>query len=378
MKPENGKIHKLLIPVLYLAFLVPVYAVLYFVIFQLKIFRGDISIILALVILAAVMFGLANILLKRIEKITKPSFLDHFRQSALYYLFIIIILLLLIYLSCIPATAENYYVGGEPMDCLPVAEHLIAFLNISLIIAILAILINIFYLIILRIKSMNQKIQREWLFLVIKIVGICLAVALVLYLGLGWYIDRQASTTVEHEQTTDQAVACGELDDSWALFQSDQTSLSFCYEKSWGKPSVKETSISPEARVGTIYHISFSASDNNQPLISYSTPNYQRTGDSDVPRLIDWSQLDFSKSTTELAQLLPDSENSKAEKIIVNGKQVLKVYRDFLAMETEERITQFAYFMPDVIINGETYNLHITCSPSQEKQVDTLLQDLTF
>ncbi len=45
---------------------------------------------------------------------------------------------------------------------------------------------------------------------------------------------------------------CSSLDDSWAIFQSTESSLSFCYKAAWGAPIIKETSSSPKIRSGTL------------------------------------------------------------------------------------------------------------------------------
>ncbi|HBD05199.1 TPA: hypothetical protein DCZ32_01950, partial [Candidatus Uhrbacteria bacterium] len=147
---------------------------------------------------------------------------------------------------------------------------------------------------------------------------------------------------------------------------------------------LKETGISPEAMVGTIYYISFSdapaqplVNNNPYPLISYSTLDFQTLGDSDVGPGMDWKALDFSKSETELALLFPN-ENATAQKLTVNGKQILKVNRDLIEPLSGERITPLDYFMPDVVINGATYNLHIIGSPEQEADLDKLLESMVF
>ena len=182
---------------------------------------------------------------------------------------------------------------------------------------------------------------------------------------------------VNQEQEARSLADCSKLGSSWTPFSNNGTSLSFCYKNSWGATELKETGTSPEARVGTVYYISFSKSVNNYPLISYSTLNFQRLGDSDVPPVINWKTLDFSKSETELARLFTD-ENATAQKLTINSKQVLRVKRNFIEPLSQERITPLDYFMPNVVINGATYNLHIIGSPEQETDLDKLLESMVF
>ena len=189
---------------------------------------------------------------------------------------------------------------------------------------------------------------------------------------------------VNQEQEARSLADCNKLGSSWTQFSNSRTSLLFCYKNSWGGTELKETGISPGARVGTMYYISFSdapaqpsVNNNPYPLISYSTLDFQTLGDSDVGPGMDWSALDFSKSETELARLFPD-ENATARKLIVNGKQILKVNRDFIEPLSQERITPLDYFMPNTIINGTSYNLHIIGSPEQEADLDKLLESMVF
>ena len=182
----------------------------------------------------------------------------------------------------------------------------------------------------------------------------------------------------DEEQKVSSLADCSNLSSSWALFSGNETSLSFCYQSAWGDLTVKETGSSQEARTGTVYYLVFPNSVNNYPLISYSTLDYKRLGDSDVPPGLDWKGLDFDKSNSELALLFPDFENAIVQKFTVNGRQVLKVHRNFIEPLSQERITPVDYFMPDVTINGENYNLHIIFSPEQESDIDTLLETMSF
>lgn len=197
--------------------------------------------------------------------------------------------------------------------------------------------------------------------------------------GGGVYLWRNKVT--EPASETRSLADCSKLGTAWDLFSDNKTTLSFCYKNLWGIIGLKETEISPEARIGTSYYVSFAPKSGIylppfSPLISYETLDYRKTGDSDVPPEIAWKMLDFSKSETELALLVHPDEYATAQKLLVNGKQVLKLHRNRNTVSGP--FTSVSYFMPNVVINGTTYNLKITCAPEQEADVDKLLESMTF
>jgi hypothetical protein len=216
--------------------------------------------------------------------------------------------------------------------------------------------------------------QTKWLIIFVTVVIVAIIV------GGGVYLwqnkEAQPAQTVNQEQKALSLADCSKIGSSWALFSNNGTSLSFCYKTSWGSTELKETGISPAARKGTVYYVSFSKSINNYPLISYSTLDFQKTGDNDVPAIIDWKALDFNKSETELARLF--SENATAQKITVNDKQVLKAHSNFIEPLSQERVKSVDYFVPNIVINGTTYNLHILGSSEQEADLDKLLESMVF
>lgn len=220
--------------------------------------------------------------------------------------------------------------------------------------------------------------QKQWSTIVVTAVITAVIVGGGVYLWQNKETQPAPTQQVSQEQEARSLADCSKLGSSWTLFSSSGTSLSFCYKTSWGGTKLKETEMSPEARIGTIYYISFSKSVNNYPLISYSTPDFQKLGDSDVPEIIDWKALDFNKSETELARLLPSDENAAAQKVIINGKQVLKAHSDFISPLSQTRIQSVRYFLPDVTINGENYNLSVLGSPEQEVDLDKLLESMAF
>ena len=197
-------------------------------------------------------------------------------------------------------------------------------------------------------------------------------IAAVLFSG-GIYTWQNKNSVPEVTNVAD----CRKIGDSWDLFSSKETSLNFCYPNSWGQAEFKETSISPQLRNGTQYHISFSESINNQPLISFSTLDFQRLGPSDALPPVNWSAIDFNKTASDLDQIFPN-ENSKTKKLIINGKQVLKVYRDFMDPLSQIRLENMNYFIPQVEISTIMYNLHILGSMEQESDLDKLLNTISY
>ncbi len=220
--------------------------------------------------------------------------------------------------------------------------------------------------------------QSKWSTIIVTAVITAIIVGGGVYLWQNKQAQPAPTQQVDQGQEARLFADCSKLDSSWKLFSNSGTSLSFCYKTTWGSTTLKETSRSPEARVGTIYHISFSKSVGNYPLISYSTLDFKRLGASDVPEVMDWKSLDFSKNEIELARLLPADQNATAQKLTVNGKQVLKTHSDFIEPLAQERVKSVDYFMPNVIISGATYNLHILGSPEQEADLDKLLESMTF
>ncbi len=187
---------------------------------------------------------------------------------------------------------------------------------------------------------------------------------------------------VEEEKESQPLDKCGKIDSSLALFSDSTTSLSFCYKASWGTPEVKESTTSPESKIGTVYYISFTKIVNknrvyDSPLINYSTLDFELTGDRDGSPFMGWSEIDFDDNEAELVKLFPN-QNAVVQKLIVNNRQALKVKSDFIHPLSEERITPLDYFMPNVVINGTAYNLHIIGSSEQETDLDKLLESMTF
>lgn len=126
---------KIISPILYAAFLVPVLIGTIFIVASLESTIGLSSIILvgapeaflSIVVIGSLIFWLANKLMTGLEKPLKPNSLDHFRQSGLYYLASLYALTSLV--------RHGYYGGlGE------------AYMLIALVISVWAIIINAVFL----------------------------------------------------------------------------------------------------------------------------------------------------------------------------------------------------------------------------------------
>ncbi len=180
------------------------------------------------------------------------------------------------------------------------------------------------------------------------------------------------STDEDSELTT---YRCFHLGESWVVFSDARTTLSFCYSTAWGYPSFKKGGVGPEGQRGDLYRIRFSGVANyGAPGITYYTQDYKKLGDSDVPPPIkDWDLLDFSKDELELARLFLESDNPVVQKVKINGKDVLKVYRNYFNEFMQARVSTVSYYVPDVSINGQLHNLTIGGSPSQQAEMDVVL-----
>ncbi len=197
--------------------------------------------------------------------------------------------------------------------------------------------------------------------------------------------DTATKVDTQSEEEPKTLDTCGKIDSSLALYSNSTTSLSFCYKTSWGVPTVKETEISPESKIGTKYYISFIKLVNGKlvydsPSISYSTLDFQLTGDRDGSPLMmgKWDTLNFSASETELAKLFVN-QNAVVQKLTTsNSVQAFKVKLDYIEPLSEERITPVHYLIPNIIINETKYNLHIVGSLEQEADLDKLLESMTF
>lgn len=126
---------KIISPILYTAFLVPVFIGTFYVFIGLSsiiglsrfILRGLPEGFISLIVIGSLFFWLANKLMARLEKLLKPNTIDHLRQSSLYYLVAVYALVSLI--------RHGYYGGlGE------------AYMLMTLAISVWAIIVNAVFL----------------------------------------------------------------------------------------------------------------------------------------------------------------------------------------------------------------------------------------
>lgn len=235
--------------------------------------------------------------------------------------------------------------------------------------------------------------KKAWIAIAITSAVIVLILLAVIFLGLihrhrqNQLVDEATTTEQVDEQTGEQtatgdaadeivAATCADLGDTWDTFAASEPTMTFCYLSSWGQPGFVMTTSTEQGREGEIYYIDFANTQGNYPIISLSTLDYRNLGDSDIGPGISWRLIDFNKSETELEYLFVRSEDPNVEKMQIAGIDVMKVERNFDDPITGGRTTSIDYFIPDVMIDGEAYNVYVTCFPSQESAVEILLQTL--
>lgn len=161
--------------------------------------------------------------------------------------------------------------------------------------------------------------------------------------------NTESETVVEQQDKTD----CNQFDKPWNKYE--QNGLSFCYNPEWGETVLKETSIDPLCRQGTIYHITFTEPES--PTISYSTLDYKRTCESDVSQ-VDWSIFP-EKDEREIRKYFEERNyrvNSRYSKYEDNSFRIDGLYDDPLSQDLYQQIE---YFYPNAKFNNQEYNLHI-------------------
>jgi hypothetical protein len=225
--------------------------------------------------------------------------------------------------------------------------------------------------------------QSKWLIILVTAVITAVVIGGGVYLWQNKEIQPAPTQQLEKKQEVRSLADCSKLGSSWTLFSNSGTSLSFCYKAPWGNPQLKEEAVDPKVGIGSTWFLTFPTAPspmlgNQYPLISYQTLDYQLLGDTDAPPFSAWVSMDFNKSNSELARLFPDSQNATALKFTVNSRQVLKAKRDFVEPLSQERITPLDYFMPNVVIDGTSYNLHIIGALEQEADLDKLLNSMVF
>ena len=193
-----------------------------------------------------------------------------------------------------------------------------------------------------------------------KIILIVLVVAIFIAGEVYWWqnsgIKNLITGNAEEEITVFSD--CSKIGASWISFTDSKTDLSFCYKADWGEPSIEETSLPLESREGTVYYVKFA---NEGPGVNYSTLDYKKTGDRGTPDLFNWSGFDLRQDESEILKLFPEVDRIKS-------LSKLTLRNDFFALFVEIDLFQITgdyksgifYFIPNVLIGGQRYNLEVS------------------
>lgn len=126
-------IKKIISPILYVAFFVPVLISTIVVVASLEstvglssfILTGLPELFISLIVIGSLLFWLANKLMTGLEKLLKPSILDHLRQSSLYYLAALYALASLIRTGYYGGLGEAYMLTGLAISVWAVIVNII-------------------------------------------------------------------------------------------------------------------------------------------------------------------------------------------------------------------------------------------------------------
>lgn len=187
---------------------------------------------------------------------------------------------------------------------------------------------------------------------------------------------------VEETTPETQVADCTVLGDTWDVFTSEETPLSFCYLIAWGEPTLKETDTIPEAMEGTNFYVTFPNSEMNIPRISYQSIDYLLTGDRGGPAGLDWAKVDLSLEKEALSEGLmlgwATEEVTVIEDVKVNESEAIKVYRNFFNTYEDKEQDEINYYAPAVTIDEVQYNLEVRSNLSVEDDVDTMVESMLF
>lgn len=103
-------------------------------------------------------------------------------------------------------------------------------------------------------------------------------------------------------------------------YYSIYTPLSFCYPSQLGGVEERETTIDPDAREGTRYHLSFSNAEDIR--ITIQTANFRKLNNSNVPPIVSFSCLDFNKTDEDLKACFYDPVTN-IERMAIRGTRAL-------------------------------------------------------
>ncbi|MSU75031.1 MAG: hypothetical protein EXS55_00740 [Candidatus Magasanikbacteria bacterium] len=206
---------------------------------------------------------------------------------------------------------------------------------------------------------------------------------------------RPATLATEDKETTitptQQVVApvnqpteknCANLGTGWKLFISKKPRLSFCYPTIWGVPKPEETTISPSARLGTAWHISFNTKSET-PLISIFTSNFQKLGDSDVPSYC-WGCINLAKDETDIQKDLlqgyyklgGENVSLEVKKLTIDTAPALKTKSNFVSWLSRDKMSIVEWFIPQARLGEQTYNVVVSSDQKQEADTELLINSL--
>ena len=135
---------KIIAPIIYLLFIVPVFILtlnvwnIYEQVFGLRSFfgrQGDLEGVIIFLVVAIGTFYLGNFLIKKIDHVKQPSINDHFRQSALFYVLFIW-----------QTIQQLFWLRQHPISECKSDCHIYALLALFVLIPLLGIIINGLYL----------------------------------------------------------------------------------------------------------------------------------------------------------------------------------------------------------------------------------------
>lgn len=175
---------KLLSPILYPLFLIPTLIItIMFVSFSERVYdfifpgTGEIEAIIGILVIGGFLFLLANVLMRKLEKLEKPTVADHFRQSSLWYVGLVLGLILAI------------QIYSTQRGALAFAELIIALVTAGL-----AIIVNALYLYAVThgiTKRIYQSTAKYRTTIIITILAVIVALALFAFLRYTYWNNEQ-------------------------------------------------------------------------------------------------------------------------------------------------------------------------------------------
>lgn len=155
---------------------------------------------------------------------------------------------------------------------------------------------------------------------------------------------------------------CDRMGNEWTFVTRTNPDVSLCYKTAWGWPQWERTSIHPESHTGTGYEVSFSAGV--APRLSFESPDFALTGDTDFPQM-SWSSLERAASDAEVRALFPGED---VQLFSIGTVAVVKSTLSSVDFDGYP-FTDVRYFVlrPDL-------RIRITVTPEQAEEVEAMLR----